>query len=287
MWNKFKHIRMFLTVVSMLLLTGCSDEDVTTSSEGVRVRIAVNEEPWEAEKVMLTRAGETMTSLKSTGFGLFSTSLGFNNQEVTWSSGYLEWDFGSKVLWPDNTVPAIGSLDLRAYAPYNYTGSAITMTDNKITFAPAVDNTTDLLWAERAVSDNGTVTLNFQHALARLSFGTITNNYGRDITLTGITASGSLYTTGDLSLTDGTWTASTTETRNYASSPSLAVSSGSTVSLTMTDILQIPGPTVNVTFTFTSTDFGTQTVTTSLILEQSQHKTLNLTLGLNHEVVVE
>ena len=285
MWNK-KHI--YLLLMAAMLLVGCSDDE-QTSLEHKAVQIAVDEEPWDAETMMLTRAGETMTNLRSTGFGLFSTSLGFNNQEVTWSSGDLEWNFGSKVLWPGNTVPALASsLDLRAYAPYNYTGSAITMTDNKITFASLEANTTDLLWADRALSAGGTVTLDFKHALARLSLGTITNNYGRDITLTGVTATGSLYTTGDLSLTDGTWTASTTETRNYvASSMPLVVANGATAELTMPDILQIPGPTMIVTFTFTSADYGTETVSTSVMLEKAKHKTLNLTIGLNHEVVVE
>lgn len=283
--QKSKYIHLVWLV--LLLLTACGEDDSSSADEVQAVRFAVVEDSWQDSPVMMTRAGETMTSLKTYGFGLFSTDLRLNNQQATWNSTNLAWNVGAKLLWPSNTVPAIGSLDIRAYAPYNYSDIAITMTDNKITFAPAVANTTDLLWADRAIDAGGTVTLNFKHALAKLSFGTITNNYGRSITLTNVTATGSLYTTGDLLLDDGTWTTSSTETRNYSSSPSQDIANGATADLDLADILQIPGPTVTVTFTFTSTDFGTDTVSTAVTLEQAKHKTLNLTIGLNHEVVVE
>ena len=189
--------------------------------------------------------------------------------------------------------------DFYAYAPYN--SSYVDLTDNKLSFDCTTSNTTDLLWADVSHTDYA-ISLDFRHALAKLSFGTITNNFGRDITLTGISVKARLYSSGNLSLADGTWSGwsaydseQTINREDFNSdeddNKSLSVPIGSEVNINVDDILQIPGPTVTVTFTFTYTaeDNSTKTVTYSgdVVLEQGKNKVVSTTIGMNHEVVIQ
>lgn len=164
----------------------------------------------------------------------------------------------------------------------------------------------DLYFDDVVLTSSDAVTLTFRHALARLSFGSITNNLGRTITLTGIevkdTPAQRLYSSGDLSLTNGTWSGLTAYGSEQtismtdfdpenAGDQTLPVANEATSSIVVADILQIPGPIVTVTFTvtYTAEDNSTKTVTVSddVTLEQGKNKTVNLTVGLNHEVVIE
>lgn len=175
-------------------------------------------------------------------------------------------------------------VDVYAYAPYN---SGTTLTGDKITFSPG----TDLLWAEDSVSTDGMIHLNFKHALGKLSFGHITNNYGRDITLEKVSLSYTpRYTSGGLSLVNGTWTETSSESLSdtYSLSPNLSVGEGKSENLGLESVLQIPGSTVTATFTFTSADYGTESITSPAIeFEQGVNKTVSVTIGMNHEVVIK
>ena len=280
--------------MAAVLCWACSDND---AAEGGAVQpddrraltIATSEEPWQGETVTVTRSGETLTALKAStsGFGLFCSDLSMTNTKVVWEDD--AWNYGNKLLWPSLTS-ASSSVDFYAYAPYNFTGSAITLTDNKISFTPVLRNTIDLLWAKGTVNTTtGVVTFNFQHALGKLSFGHITNNYGRTITLTNIALSGTRYTTGTLSLSNGTWTGIASSPASDNDVCSLEVAAGESKLIdNMPAILQIPGQSVTVTFTITSADYGEETVTSpSITFVQGTDKTVNLTVGMNHEVKIE
>lgn len=177
-------------------------------------------------------------------------------------------------------------IDFLAYAPYQ---PSPTYADGKLSFTCSASNTTDLLWANDSVSTDGTVHLNFRHALGRLSFGTITNSYGHDITLTKITFTGQRYPSGKLSLADGSWSGNVlgTESSNEMAKD-IAIAAGSTVSIPVTDIMQIPGESrLKVKFTFTSDTYGTEEIETPYItFEQGKNKTINAVIGMHHEVEV-
>ena len=192
-------------------------------------------------------------------------------------------------------------IDFTAYAPYvPATDAVVTSLDNTaLTFVPALGNTVDLLWAEDMVSTDGTVTLNFKHALGKLTLGTISNNYGQNVTLTDVTLSGSRYTQATLSLITGEWSnptnSSATKSFNSGTVPTLAamlggsatIADGSAASFVSGSYyLQIPGRTITVSYTFTSA-YGTETVSKDVVLEQGKDKTLNLIIGQNHEVVIQ
>ena len=188
---------------------------------------------------------------------------------------------------------------LFAYAPYESTPTINTST-RQYTFTPAKENTDTLMWASVSHEGYG-ISLDFRHSLGNITFGTFTNKFGTTVTLTSITIQDKpaqrLYESGDLSLDDGTWsnlTAHDSEqlyTRNdfdpsTDGNQSLAVTDGTTVPLNIKGILQIPGPTVVITFNFTSA-YGNETVSTELTLEQGKDKIISLTLNDNHLVVIE
>jgi hypothetical protein len=65
----------------------------------------------------------------------------------------------------------------------------------------------DLLYAgaEHDLSNVNPAVLNFKHALAKLTFGTITNNTGEVINLKGFTVKGTLNSSANLDLSTGVW----------------------------------------------------------------------------------
>ena len=65
----------------------------------------------------------------------------------------------------------------------------------------------DLLYAgeEHNLSNVNPAVLNFKHALAKLTFGTITNNTGEVINLEGFTVKGTLNSSANLDLSTGVW----------------------------------------------------------------------------------
>jgi hypothetical protein len=298
---------MLLIVLTTMLCWACSSDDATGSPDGTRpmLTIAVSEQAWSGETVSITRAGETLDALKAStaGFGVYSTDLGLSNQQVIWNG--LLWYYGSALLWPNNHVPE--SSDLLAYAPYTdltpVPDSGITAcTGTSLTFSPEAGNMTDLLWANSTVSkDDGTLNLTFHHALAKLTLGTITNSYGRTITMKEVKFEGNRYASGTLSLTTGEWSSlpdpssssksfgsDTTPTLSQILEGSPAIPNGESVSFKAGSCyLQIPGPAIKVSYTFSTDDYGDQTVSTDVVLEQGKDKTVNLTIGMNHEVVIK
>lgn len=281
-----------LFTLLFLLLTGCSDEDQPTIADTPQpLSFTISEAPWQQEHVNITRSDASMLEgLKesSLGFGVYSTIFWLTNQKVTWDGTNQRWNYGYTLLWPQEHTEA----DMLAYAPY----SASTIYSNgKISYM--ADNTTDLLWGE--MSRKGyEVSFKFHHALSKLSFGTITNNSGKDLVLKSIKLEGEsgtgLYTSGDLSLANGTWSnlsGSSEETINL--SPNISIASDAATKTadmkngaSSIERLLIPGPTVKVTLSFTY-DGDDLTAAFDVPLTQAVHTTVNVTIKKNFEVVIE
>ena len=253
--------------------------------------------------------GTTMAALKTVhdplvdgdGFGLYCGKLSISNMQVTWDEAKGRWNYGS---YPYYLPATFAYSDVYAYAPY---ATSPTVSDGLYTFTVADDlsNTTDLLWANRGLTGT-TVDLDFHHALGKLSFGTMTNNYRRNVTLTGITVSEKsitggerLYKSGQLNLGTGEWTSQSEYTGDKKSATlsdfdlttdgtqSLVLADGGKGSIDVGSYMLIPGRPVVVTFTFTTADYGTETITKEITLEAGQNKVVSLELIENHGVVME
>ena len=297
-----KPINYILTplLLTALLTVGCSDDEQTTDNTTAALQLNLSEEPWQGETLQLTRATATEEALKAStaGFGLYCSEFKMAGTHVTWDATHQRWDYGNLLLWPHNRETIV---NMYAYAPYDgdgtyADGSLFTVSDGTLMFTTTIGNTTDLLCAGKTnakqTDDQGTVTLKFQHVLAKLSFGTITNHYGRPITLDKIEVTGTLYTSRKLTMATGVWSdegAKTASSPKTYSSLNQNVAAGETTDFTTSaePLLLIPGPTVNVTFTISTTDFDTESFTFSNIpLEKGVNKTLNLTINNNFEVVI-
>ena len=304
---------MLLIVLTTMLCWACSSDDATGSPDGTRpmLTIAVSEQAWNGETVGITRAGETLDALKAStaGFGLYCEDLDFTNVKTTWSTADERWSYGTKVLWPNNSVDQ--DMAFTAYAPYQSEFSdsegsvGITACNGTtLTFQPALRNAIDLMWAQKTITADGTVTLNFKHALGKLSLGSVINNYGREVTLKRIYIDGTRYTLRNLNLATGEWSAEGATTEDIGEGDNLELAEGriimkdggagvpipvgESIDINLFTILQIPGKSVTVTYTIQTSDYGEETIKTPAIeFEAGKDKTVNLTIGMNHEVVIK
>ena len=301
-----KHtIRYIYIALAVLLQTGCSDTLNTPFAPGewpiheAEIAFSVNETEWEGQTVSMTRSVETMRELQTSGFGIFCKELSLTNQKVSWDALTGRWNYGDKMLWPENKVKK--DIEMFAYAPYD---KDIEWDGNSIN---AKDSTADWLWGKPSVGDNGIICMNFEHALAKLSFGSIINTYGSTITLKSVKVKGlrsAQFTKGDLSLADGTWSfvsdKTYTYTKNYCETPEtvtegetttektgLEIENGDAKFLDIADILQIPEVKVTVVFTLeTYTDKDIE-IEKEVTLKQGVNTEINLTVGQNHGVVIQ
>ncbi len=158
------------------------------------------------------------------GFGIYCDELNYENTQVKWDNINSRWNIGANnydQYWK-NTQD--GDLSIYAYAPfkpsptYTVESGKLTFTAEKypnLTAAGASDysdrlsgTNVDLLYAgaEHDLSNVNPAVLNFKHALAKLTFGTITNNTGEVINLKGFTVKGTLNSSAKLDLSTGEWT---------------------------------------------------------------------------------
>ena len=158
------------------------------------------------------------------GFGLYCEQLNYANTQVKWNKTNGRWNIGANnynQYWP--RIQA-GTLDIYTYAPfkpsptYTVASGKLTFTAEKypdLTAAGASDysnrlsgTNVDLLYAgaKHDLSNVNPAVLNFKHALAKLTFGTITNNTGEVINLEGFTIKGTLNSSAKLDLSTGEWT---------------------------------------------------------------------------------
>lgn len=155
------------------------------------------------------------------GFGIYCDELNYENTQVKWDNINSRWNIGANnydQYWPRTKA---GTLKIYAYAPFK-PSPTYTVTSGKLAFSaerfpnmgPGMDfsdrlsgTNVDLLYAgaEHDLSNVNPAVLNFKHALAKLTFGTITNNTGEVINLKGFTVKGTLNSSANLDLSTGKW----------------------------------------------------------------------------------
>lgn len=167
---------------------------------------------------------------------------------------------------------------------------------DNIVFKPHSDNRIDLMYAEHTTTNDGVVNLNFKHALGKLSIGTIRNDYGENLSLNQITISGTRNIKGTLSLSTGEWSDITENEENVVYiAATLATIFGD---LNIPDkgaltfpknvaYTQIPGTTLTFTYQFKTVNNTTFSVAATMRVDQGVNKFVNITIGQNHEVVIE
>ena len=319
-----RHVAGTLVVGTLfLLLAGCDGDDTQTTQEPsdvVALSIDVAQSDWTDEQATITtRSTTTLDGLKEVadidnpadgeGFCLHGMNLlgpGGVRRQVVWNATTGQWNSGKEVYW--KRTSEANTFNVYAYAPYRttaYTYEEVTAGESsawnaKITFpttaADANGTNTDLLYAYSPVSmTDGRATLTFRHAMAKISFGTITNNTGESITLSSLTLTGSLWHGGKLNLKDGSWsdqTAYAPATKSFSrndfdpssdGNQTLALADNEMKSLNIASFVLIPGPTVTIALNFTSGD----TFSFPLTLQQGKHKTYNLIVRKNFEVEIE
>jgi hypothetical protein len=152
------------------------------------------------------------------------------------------------------------------------------------------------MYAEHTTTNDGVVNLNFKHALGKLSIGTIRNDYGENLSLNQITISGTRNIKGTLSLSTGEWSNITENEENVVyNAATLATIFGD---LNIPDkgaltfpknvaYTQIPGTTLTFTYQFKTVNNTTFSVAATMRVDQGVNKFVNITIGQNHEVVIE
>ena len=306
----------------VLVLTGCSadEEGERTAAAGdeVELRIGVGETSWLGETFNVTRSGETLEGLKAVadpenpadgeGFSLHGTALlGPNGKrQVIWNASAGQWNAGERIYWK-RTSNENDVFSVYAYAPYKETPTNITVdgSNGVLTFTSADyalgGSNPDLLYAGATVKrSDGLAQLTFNHALAKMTLGVITNNSGAAMNLTQVSVSGGLYKTGKLDLMTGEWSTFTDfSDKNLAPgdtpaskslpmtiSPAKVIADGASVTLDIGSLLLIPGPTPGPTVTASLTFEGGASFSFTTKLEQGKAKTFNMTVGKNFEVEI-
>lgn len=296
----------------VLVLTGCSadEEGERTAAAGdeVELRIGVGETSWLGETFNVTRSGETLEGLKAVanpaspadgeGFSLHGSGLLGSDavrRQVTWNASTGQWNSGERIYWKRTTGSE--TFNVFAYAPYKT--STYPVSGGVLTFTSADGGSNpDLLYAGATVKrSDGLASLTFNHALAKMTLGTITNNSGAAMNLTQVSVSGELYQTGKLNLKTGAWSEQTyfetpptrkeltidiDSDEGESGNQPLAIADGASVTLDIGSLLLIPGPTVTASLSFE----GGASFSFTTTLEKGKAKTFNMTVGKNFEVEI-
>lgn len=338
---KTTKIYFILSLLATILAACTKDNSIAEQQAGEDVPFAfeVVEQPWYGETVMVTRSGETLEGLRTTGFGIYCSQLDEVNTQVKWDEDDGRWAIGGNysTYWRRNQS---GTLDIYAYAPfkahnpsalppsptYTVVGGVLTYAAEKHTnMGPVIGdysnylsgNNVDLLYASNtgyARDSSEPAILTFRHALAKMTFGTVTNNTGSTLSLNGFTISGTLYDSADLNLSTGVWSNHVVNSLGKVYSPppfiyvtdnpSASIPSGyigKVVILPLADnetilppmpnnreLSFIPGPdgTISLTVEINSS-IETEKFSFEVVLEQGKNKTYNIAIGENYEVVIQ
>lgn len=273
------------------------------------------------------------------GFGLYCEELNYANTQVKWDNINSRWNIGANnydQYWPRTKAD---TLDIYAYAPFK-PSPTYTVTSGKLAFsAEKYPNLTaagasdysdrlsgtnvDLLYAgaKHDLRNVNPAVLNFKHALAKLTFGTITNNTGEVINLEGFTVKGTLNSSAKLDLSTGEWTehdpwpdgAGSSEASVPLPPPFVQVvhsadeligspSSGHTAktliepladgetvipNMPSNSLLLIPNADGKITVTIEVINSTGETFSFPITLVEGKEKIVNITIGRNFEVVIE
>lgn len=173
----YKKFFMGIAAMAALTLVSCSSEDLNSLSDNSSKNEAISFDGYlgrSAVAVNGTRGSvETKETLKTNGFGVFSTYTGggqssfsnFVNQKVTCPG--TKWTYSPLKFWPTQ-----GKINFFAYAPY-VENKTLTNTSFEFTVDADVAKQTDLLWAnakDQAKTDKEPVKFTFNHALSRLGY---------------------------------------------------------------------------------------------------------------------
>ena len=173
-----KKFVMGIAAMAALTLVSCSSDDLDSFSDNSSKNEAISFDGYwgrSAVAVNGTRGSvETKETLKTKGFGVFSTYTGdqasfsnFDNNQVTCPD--TKWTYTPLKFWPTQ-----GKINFFAYAPFK---DGQQLKKNTTTFEFTVANTAaeqeDLLWAnakDQAKTDKKPVKFFFYHALSRIGY---------------------------------------------------------------------------------------------------------------------
>lgn len=306
------------------VLAACSgDEFINGQAEAdaVSLKLDVKENDWRGETVEVTRSGETLEGLRTStsGFGLYcSNPLNYTNAQVTWDGSLWRIGSGYYTYWERSKT---GTVPVYAYAPYmaepTVNGSSLTFTAQNLGYPGYTDklsgDNADLLYANTTYDLNNTdpAMLTFNHALAKMTFGTVTNNSGQTLSLKGFTVTGTFNTQADLNLATGVWSNHTTTADDYEISfpPAFVtvVSYASEIpaepdhpyavieplldkqtalpNMPNRSLLLIPNADGKIEVTVgVKSNVANENFSFPVTLEQGEDKTYNITIGKNFEV---
>lgn len=313
-----------MAIVMGLVLTGCTaevhyaEQSGTQRDEMQQLTIDAVETEWQGETLSVTRSGETLEGLRAVvnpaapadgeGFGIYCSALGISNIQVIWLNSDGKWKIGGNynTYWLRNQS---GTLDIYAYAPYK--ASAPNIVDGVLTYeaqhhdSPGYTDwlsgsNVDLLYASRtgyARNSSESAVLMFRHALAKITFGTITNNTGGTLSLNGFTISGTLYDSAELNLETGVWSnhvanaigkISTPPPFDSSVFPPLSDKETIIPPPSNRELLFIPGPDGTLPLTVeVNSSIANEKFSFEITLEQGKNKTCNITVSKNFEVVIQ
>ena len=244
------------------------------------------------------------------GFGIYCSepelAININNTQVKWDDTDGRWSMGHNTYWPQGQN---STLSIYAYAPYK---ASPTVTSGVLTFTAQVYGGTtehkdklsgsnvDLLYAGKTdyASNSGKpVELNFKHALAKLTFGTITNNTGVALSLNGFTITGVMNKSADLNLATGEWSNHVKTSGDYTitapppfvsiSIPPIANKETIFPPMPNREMLFIPDTNGKIKLNIKINSTTGEDFNFDVELVQGTNKTLNITVEKNFEVVIE
>ena len=327
----------FAAAILSLLFAACSDNPALEQDDDrMQLTLDVIETGWEGQTINAsTRAGETLEGLRAVanpaspadgeGFGIYCSGLNYENTQVIWDEANGWWKIGANNYnnyWQRNET---GTIDVYASAPFKTGG--YTVSANKLTFVAQKHGylgytdrlsggNVDLLQANASISrsSNNPAQLTFNHKLAKLTFGTITNNTGETIQLNGFTVRGTINSEAKLDLANGGWSEHVSSTTSIQLPPPFvyvvhtpAEMAGptpdgyaakalieplldkQTVLPNMAmgrSILLIPNANGKITVTVEVNNNSGETFTFPIELVEGMEKIVNITIGRNHEVVI-
>lgn len=176
-----KKFVMGIAAMAALTLVSCSSDDLDSLSDNSSKNEAISFDGYLGRSAVAVNGSrgsvETVPTLKTNGFGVFSTHTGeasfsdFNNQQVTYK--YEKWTYTPIKYWPTTS----GTINFLAYAPYVQGKQLTNNTCMEFDVAHDVADQKDLLWSRvkaqintPITSTNNTVKFQFAHALSRLGY---------------------------------------------------------------------------------------------------------------------
>ena len=342
----------FYLFTFLLLITACSDNPALEQDDDrMQLTLDVVETGWEGQTFNAsTRSGETLEGLRAVvdpahpadgeGFGIYCSDLNYEpNTQVIWDENHSRWNIGANnynTYWKSNEA---GTINVYAYAPFKTGGYTRADEENepfKITFEAQKHSykyveagvvkkdytnllsggNVDLLQANASISRSSRdpAQLNFNHKLAKLTFGTITNNTGETIQLNGFTVRGTINSEAKLDLANGGWSEHVSSTTSIQLPPPFvyvvhtpAEMAGptpdgyaakalieplldkQTVLPNMAmgrSVLLIPNANGKITVYVDVNNSSGETFSFPIELVEGMEKIVNITIGRNHEVVI-